>query len=240
MKLKTFIILFLLPLLFSCNNHTHPKSGASYKDSVLAKYLRFAESSSTIDTTDTNYKTLKGYIKNDTSFFTNLDSELESYIKIDEMSKVRDSCIRQPTLPSLGVDEAYRFNYHKSFCPYTTDVTISIKGDSINFHFILYQQDWATTCKIINEYDKKLTIQNWNEIQNALTRADFWGLKKYNGYSGLDGDGLTVTGYRKGMYNNRDEYHLVYRWSVNRTALIDPFIVALKFSGDKQGCMTSR
>jgi hypothetical protein len=156
------------------------------------------------------------------------------------MSKIRDSCVKQTRLQALGVDEAYRFNYHKSFCPYATDVTISNKRDSINLHFILYQQDWEATCKIINEFDKKLTIQNWNDVMESLTRADFWGLKRDNGYHGLDGDGLTVTGYKKGMDNNRDDFHLVYRWDVHRTALIDPFILVLKFSGDKQGCLTSK
>jgi hypothetical protein len=99
---------------------------------------------------------------------------------------------------------------------------ISEKDALVNLHFILYADEWSAGKDIvINEYNKRLTMKDWNEFTQAMLRADFWGLKGINGAAaGLDGDVLIVSGYIKRDTYNRisPRFNLVKRWLVHRTS----------------------
>lgn len=71
----------------------------------------------------------------------------------------------------------------------------------------------------------------------ALVQADFWGLKKDNGVHGLDGNSLTVTGYKKSGYSPGDQFNYVYRWLWQDYSISAPFNLVLKLSGNKKGCV---
>jgi hypothetical protein len=225
---------------YSCNTRPNKNEKYSLKDSVLAKHFESIETSDDFDSTDLNYKMLRAYANNDTSFFRKRESDIADDERYNKQWQFMDSCIHEPKLHSLPVDEAYRFIYSAAFCPYKMHITVSRKADSSNLHFILYQTAWDTVeCKIINEYDKKITSKNWQDFMQSLSFADFWGLKKDNGVHGLDGTSLTVTGYKKGdsMYNVPAQFTYVYRWGHEWTSLNDPFKLIHKFSGNKNGCI---
>lgn len=237
---KLISAILLIVLVFSCNTKSNKTDNYSLKDTILVKHFEDIESSDDFDSTELNYKALKAYVNNDTAFFKKLESDIADNERYKKQWEYMDSCIHQPKLQSLQVDEAYRFIYSAAFCPYKTHITVSRKGDSSNIHFILYQNQWDTVkCQIITEYDKTLSSKHWESLMNSLSIADFWGLKKDNGVRGLDGNSLTVTGYIKGdsMYNRPAQFNYVYRWVYERTSLKGPFNLILKFSENKDWCI---
>jgi hypothetical protein len=237
---KLISAILLIILSFSCNTKSNRTDNYSLKDTILVKHFEAIESSDDFDSTDLNYKVLKAYVNNDTAFFEKIESGLVEKERYNKQWQYMDSCIHQPKLQSLPVDEAYRFIYSAAFCPYKLQVTVSRKADRSNLHFILYQNQYDTVeCKIVTEYDKTLSSKNWEALMNSLSIADFWGLKKDNGVRGLDGNSLTVTGYLKGdSTNNRPaQFNYVYRWVYERTSLKEPFNLILKLSGNKSGCI---
>lgn len=60
-----------------------------------------------------------------------------------------------------------------------------------------------------------------------------------NGVHGLDGNSLTVIGYKKGdpLYNIPAQFSYVYRWAYERTSLKGPFNLIRKFCGNKSDCI---
>lgn len=188
---------------------------------------------------ENNFELLKAYIKNDTNFLIQFRKNEDLDKQRQHQWDVMDSCIHQPKLQDLHVDEAYRFNFLMAFCPYKLDITISKRDSNVNLHFVIYQYQWDTAIgRIVNEYDKKLTIKDWNDFKDEVAHADFWGLKEKNGEGGVDGNDIIVSGYIIGdsSLHRPARFNLVRRWLINRTSLGDPFRLVVKLSGNRQGC----
>ena len=238
MRHLTIAVIFFIALFDSCNNGADNSLKYSLRDSVTKKHLEWLDSSNHSDTADINYKVLKAYLKNDTFFFKTLYADIEKERKYKQHYEINDSCIHQATLQDLDADEAYRFVYTAAFCQYKLNVTMSKIGDSSNIHFIILQDVWLNSiCKVINEYDKKITAKDWEDFSQLMNEADFWGLKSINGVQGLDGSTLITTGFTKG-YNTpegKPKFNYVYRWGYS--TLSDPFNFILKLSGNTQGCL---
>lgn len=237
MTYHPILAMLLVILSISCNTKSQKIDDHSLIDSILVKHFKAVESAEDFDSTDINYKVLKAYVNNDIIFLKNRGADIVDNERNNEQWQFLDSCIHQPKIQSLPVDEAYRFVYLAGFCPYKINVTVSRKGDSSNLHFILYQYKWDTAdCRIISEYDKAISPKNWKEIIESLNECDFWGLKKDNGVHGVDGSTLTVTGFRQrdSLFNSPAKFNYVYRWSPY--GLSGPFQLILKLSGNKKGC----
>ena len=235
-----FILITFLTAICSCDQTSNHISTASYKDSVLKAHIQYLEISDEFDTTEVNYKVLKAYLKNDTAYFRELREDIEEDKKLRKQWSMFDSCIHLPKIHELDVDKAYRFIYSAAFCPYKISITISKNYDTFNLHFILYQFKWDTaSCRIITEYNRPISNKNWNEFADAMQVADFWGLKKQNGFHGLDGDDLKVWGFENGdtALGRPSRFSYVERWLVAKSSLADPFQLLLKFSGNKRGCL---
>lgn len=236
MKHLTTVAIFFTALFASCNNRADNSVKYSLRDSITKKHLEWFDSSSYSDTTDINYKMLKAYIANDISFFKKLNTDMEKGQKFKHQQENNDSCIHQLPLQNLGADEAYRFVYTEAFCQYKINVTISKTGDSSKIHFIILQDGWRNdTCKVINEFDRKITRYEWDDFLRLMEDADFWGLKSHNGRRGLDGSDLVTTGFTKDyVYDSKPKFNYVYRWG--NSTLSVPFSFVLKLSGNKQWC----
>lgn len=238
MKFHTPIILFLLALTFSCKRDTKNSIKYSLRDTVTNEHLQLLDSLEYTDTADINYKVLKAYLSNDTGFFGKLKIDIAKKNKFKQDYKNNDSCIHQKSLQDLNADEAYRFVYTAAFCDKKLNVTVTKNGDSSNIHFILFQDVWLNQeCKVISEFDKKISPKNWQDFSDLIEKADFWGLKISNGVKGLDGSTLITTGFTKGYgtYNMNAKYNYVYRWGYS--TLSAPFHFILKLSGNTQGCL---
>ena len=239
LRQSLFLSIIFLLIISSCKNKSVRVNNYSIKDSILKEYLSFSDSTEYFDTAEASYKLLKAYQSDDTGFLKKLDGE----IKYQEEKKQEwrtteyDSCIHQLNIASLKADEAYRFIYTAPFCPYKINVTVSKKEGDINLHFIIYRSAYDSTCLILNEYDKKLTEKNWDDIIHSLEGVDFWGLKRENRYNYyLDGDALTLIGYIKGdtTYERPTKINYVHRSGA--ISLRQPLDLVLELSGNKQGC----
>lgn len=236
-------IFFLLPVvlfvLFACTDRSTSRVTYSLKDIVIDKHVKLLDSSGQFDTSDINYRILRAYSSNDTVFFRKLNTDIDKAEKF-RRQWIEDSCVHQVKVQDLNTSEAYRFIYAAAFCPYKVNITVSKKDNSAALHFILYQpQSDTSSCRIVSEYDKALTPKNWEDIREAIDKADFWGLKRENGIHGLDGDNITAIGYQKGYssFDRSPKFNYVNRWSLGRTTLAGPFTLVLKLSGNKQGCI---
>ncbi len=232
------LLLFLCTILnTSCQQSEITPVKYSLRDSVLKEHLNTVESLPYYDTAEINFKILKAYQNNDTTFLKSLRTQIAQEKEDVPSWLFGDSCLHQQKLQDMGVDEAYRFIYFPPFCTTPINVTVTRKGDSSNLHFVLYQNKYDTgACRIISEYDKKLTSNNWEEIKSKLRVADIWGLKRINGASGLDGNSLIFIGYQKGdvHFNRPDRYCYVYRWEFS--TLGELLVAILKMSGNRKGC----
>lgn len=239
MRQITYILLFIFAAVISCNTRKEKLKPDAIRDIVVKEHLLKLDSSYYLDTADINYKVLKAYIADDTSFFKKLHTDIEKESKYRQQRSNNDSCIHQPSLQELNVDEVYRFIYTAAFCDYQLNVTISRNGDSIKLHFILLKDLWLNdTCKVISEYDKRITAKDWGNFSDLMEKADFWGLRSNNGVMGLDGSTLVVMGFTKGYrtYEGKPKFNYVYRWGYS--TLSEPLIFVLKLSGNTQGCLT--
>jgi hypothetical protein len=228
---------FSFLVVTSCTQKDNSDLKYSIRDTVLKQHLLELDSLPYYDTTEINYKVLKAYQNNDTTFFKNLSNQIKKQKEYKQYWSLMDTCIHQPALQDLGADEAYRFVFLPAFCSTPINITVTKKGDSANLHFLLYQNQHDTvSCKVVSEFDKKLTSKEWEEFNDKLSLADIWGLKRENGIHGLDGSTITFIGFEKGnpSFNRPDKICYVNRWEFS--TLHDALTFILKISGNKKGC----
>ncbi len=217
----------------------------SLKDSLAKKYLDVTSTFPYYDTNNHNFKILKAYYTNDTGYLAEQINSLN--ISANNRNQIRwDSCVHQSQLIDMNIDEVYRFVYSQAFCPYGLNITISRNDSNFVMHFILFQplgSEGEMPCTIIDEFDKKLSIKNWDKFEEALTYSDFWGMKEFNDKHGFDGSSLDVYGCIKGKpWKNaiKTKAQHVYRWAAQPSSIFDAFILLLKFSGNKEGCLVAK
>ena len=239
MKTITYISLFTL-LLFACNQTKQPIY--SLRDSVLNEYLYYHDSVNYWDTKDLDYNLLRAYQTNDTIFLKNL----QSLMRLDEQSQTLWGFIAKrfklASIENLRADEAYRFNYSANYCPYGTVITISRIGDSINLHAIVLEglsQD-ADTSKVKEEYDKKLTQKNLDDVDKALENVDFWNMKYFGERIQYDeSDFLKIDGYIKGnaLLKKPPRDVSICRILINEQPFLNKLLtLVLKLAGIKEKC----
>jgi hypothetical protein len=234
--------------LFSCKQKII-QNEVSLRDTALRTYFKAIDSSPAYDTTNTDFRMLRAYYRNDTNYLKAYLENRKQYLaylkngdyKLDQVYP--DSCIHQERLDRTDYEEAYRFKYFQSFCPYKINVTISRKVDSTVLSFLLYKpaedpQFNTAGCKIIEQYSKTLSSKDWTEIHDAMTHADFWALSRINNVGGFDGSTLEVEGFLNEHLKtpHPPKYHRVRRWMGPSSALLDAFVTVLKLSGNKKGC----
>jgi hypothetical protein len=232
--------LIYLFVIFSCTeiNTSDPKT--SFRDSILNFYKEESSLNDRIDTTEFSYKLINAYTANDSAALNRLLLELLDVRENRKRWGQMDSCIGLKSLASMNIDEGYRFSYDGAFCNYRQITTIYKQNDSIKLNFLLYQLIWENAkCKKLEEFDRVLTADNWEEFLHKIDQGDFWGLKSDNGRQGLDGSTWTTTGYKKAKSQNLpSQYHFVHRWG--QTSLHEAFELATILAANKKGCLTMR
>ena len=228
---KYLLFLHLICLLFSCAEN-NSSTTFSLKDSILKAHLLEVDSLDFYDTTDINYKLIRAYHNNDTIFFKKYEKEVYSDKMFKKQWEYGDSCIHLAKLKDSKADSIYRFIYSQAFSPYETNLTISKSGDTAKIHLVVYQTSRDTIpCEIIDEFDKTLTLSEWNEFNNSLSSADFWGLKEDNGVHGVDGSTLTIYAFIKGdnTYWHPRKTQTVSRWSPYNLPINGSYVLLFKF-----------
>jgi len=194
------------------------------------------------DTYNIEYKLLKAYSSNDTNTLKKLVGQVENLnTKLDWQINL-DSCLKQRAFKDIKAEEKYRFNYSSAFCTYTTSTTIIRYKDSTVLNTIVYQYARDTfPFKIIDQSSITIDSLSWDKFQESMEVADFWGLKPDNGKHGVDGSTLEVYGFKKGTNAewNPDKSSFIKRWSPAYNSILNSFILLLKYSKTKKGCMTA-
>lgn len=245
---KAIIILGVSIILFSCRQRVSQQP-AALRDIAIERYLSKVDSIPEYDTADFDFRFLRAYKENDTAFmaaYLQLENEWDTYRQTEEYKQdieYPDSCIHQEQLRETAFEEAYRFKYRQSFCPYRLNVTVGRTGDSAILQFIIYKPTDTyptdtTACRIVNQFQKAISASQWKQFSYAIEFADFWALKAENGASGLDGNDLEVEGYLNEKYKvpRPAKYHKIHRWSGTPVAIVSAFRMLLLFSENEQGC----
>jgi hypothetical protein len=233
--------LLLFTLLIACNDRTSRHSFVQERDSIMTKYFQVIDSLPYSDTLDQDFKLLKAYHTNDTTYLKNAYNDIAKLLKYRNEMFETHICEEPAALNTLNYEEAYRFSYGAAFCDKSVFMTIGKSSDSITLDLYLYElNDKQTECKIINHTTKPLDTKTWDILIYGIDQSDFWGLKEDNGRHGMDGSGLTLTGYERPINAFEGRYKKIYRWAAEEMAIGILFKRLLDLSGTKVDCFHYR
>ena len=206
------------------------------------------------DTLNTDFKVLKAYIKNDTSFFSRLKKDIVQSQQDAIFYGRDDSCVKQETLSDLKVDKAYRFKHWEAFCFFNQNITVALSGNKVNLHYIEYSSSpegksftiiksngdtlkVGPTCTIVKEFDKTLSMMDWEVLERKVRDADYWGMKEKEG-GGLDGSIWQIDAFIEEKFPARTvkSSHSVWRFNVPSKCFKDIARYMLQLSGEKTMC----
>jgi hypothetical protein len=250
-------IFFLIALFIVCCKQPpslpHP-SQLNLRDSVVKEYLATIDSMEFYDTLNRDFKILKAYVKNDTSFFSTLKKDLQQTRQDAIFYNNWGSCVKQRRLSDLQVDKAYRFKHWEAFCFFSQNITVTIKDSKVSLHYIehsdspdgqsftLIKRNGDTLkinpyCTIVKEFDKTLSMKDWEALEKKVRDADYWGMKERGG-GGLDGSIWQIDAYAEHKFAGWIEKsaHTVWRHSTFSKGFKDLGLFILSLSGEKTMC----
>jgi hypothetical protein len=245
--------LFILGTI-SCNQNGSSFVKQSFKDSITRQYLSIKDSVSPYDTSNYETKILRAYIYDDTSFFKKLKKEIDMREQYVYPYKV-DSCMSTQKLSDMPVDEAFRFIHSQSFCIFGQTITITRKDSLVKLHYaeyILPEQDGHrivltdrngnryvvdSNCKILKQFEKTLNAKDWQKLNYAADRTEYWGLKHSNPRILMDGSFWRIDAYvKEPRYPSGQQVYSVYRQSPELKEFSDFGLLFMKFAGEKGMC----
>ena len=240
------ILVFSILLLIGCKQNQTAIQQTSSWDSLIKLHLKNTESSEFYDTTDYDYKMLRAYFNNDSSFFVDMKKDMEFNPK--DLIPRLDSCVLQKKLSYLQVDEAYRFRHGQPFCPIFQNITVTRVKDNIHLHFIEFSNGEGVTikykdgteikpnCTITKEFEKKLTLNDWDVLERKIEESDYWGLKSHTFRTAFDPSWWEVHAFTKRPREPfGQQLHVVSRGFPN-LAFRDIGKYMMKLSGEKSMC----
>jgi len=194
------------------------------------------------DTSTMEFRLIKAFSSNDTNTLKQLVGLIDKmHTELDWQNNL-DSCLKQQSFKDINTEEEYRFIYTAAFCPYKTSTTIIKYKDSTVLNTIVYQYASDTLpCKIIDQSTITIDSISWDKFQESLEIADFWGLKPDNGRHGFDGSTLAVYGFKRAISSewSPDKFNFIERWCPEYNSIFNSFILLLKYSKTKKGCITA-
>ncbi|MBS1563705.1 MAG: hypothetical protein JST39_04915 [Bacteroidetes bacterium] len=229
---------FMLLSLFSCQGRK-PVVQPNTKDSVVNKYLRLVDSSGDADTNDLKYKILKGYIHDDSSFFSNLDRNLDIYRRQREEEQQADSCVQAVQLSAQDFEEAYRFCWAGAFCRHRLMITIGRQRDGVLLRFVEYESspDTGIPCLVTRRAQKLLPEAAWEHLVTTVDFAYFWSMEPQDDKVDTEGSAWKLEGYQaRDGAGGHPRSHCVYRQSPGVRAFSAIGFEMLKLSGQKTHC----
>ena len=213
------------------------KSYLNHTDKLFKNEIEFYD----LDSNEYSYKMLKAYYLNDTTYLRRV---IKSNENPENENPVLDSFWRLniPILKHLIIEEAYQFQYSETFCHNYYIITISQFKDSIRLSTIIYRptntyNDKPIKLEIVKKSNKLLSVNNWNELLDAIYLADYWNLKPRNNNVALDPSFLTVVGIKRDIQNNKiEKTNSITRTIFRKTALYKAFLLILRFAEIEKIC----
>jgi hypothetical protein len=250
-KVTRKLISYLLSLLvmLSCRQVSNKhNTNSEIRDSAMRSYLTHTDNLFKdeiefydLDSNEYNYKMLKAYYLNDTTYLKrvikNIENPENKNTSLDSFWKTNI-----PILKNLNIEEGYQFQYSETFCNDYYIITISQMKDSIKINTFIYRPTSVYNVKpikleVVKKSNKLLSVKNWNELLDAIYLADYWNLKPRNDNEVLDPSFLTVVGIKRDIQNNKiDKTNSVTRTVFRKTALYQAFLLSLKFAEIEKVC----
>jgi len=231
---SSFVVLSLL----SCQSRK-PASNAISKDSVVNKYLHLLDSSENADSNDLKYKILKNYMRDDSSFFNDLDRNLDIYKQEMENEQRADSCLSAGKLSAQDFEEVYRFYWSGAFCYHRLMITIGKRRKGVQLDFVEYRSSpqYGLPCTITRRAGKTLSEAAWQHLKATVGFAYFWSMEPHEDNTGTDGSDWKVEGFLAGdPAAEGGRFHSVYRHSPGIRAFSAIGFEMLQLSGQKTHC----
>jgi hypothetical protein len=192
-------------LFICCKQPQLNQNQLNFKDSVVKEYLASIDSMEFYDTFNRDFKILKAYAANDTSFFSTLKKEMQQSRQDAIFYGREDSCIKQERISDLQVDKAYRFKHWEAFCFFSQNITITLLSGKVSLHYIEYSsspdgQSFTIVkpngdtlkinpyCTVVKEFNKTLPLKDWEELERKVRDADYWGMMTKGGGAGIYSD----------------------------------------------------
>ncbi len=117
------------------------------------------------------------------------------------------NALDEPALTDSMPERIYRFTYLRTF---HNPVVIGLENNGGEVRVYWKVSDGAggyEPGEIIEDKEKKLTIDDWDDFEGKINRIKFWQLAALDeGLSGFDGSQWILEG------KTRDKYHVVDRW----------------------------
>jgi len=224
--------MIILGFLCSCQREN---PGKKIQESSLEHHFKEVQKFPYYDTTTKEYQLLKAIYQNDTSYLVNYTTN--SFDPEDWFAMRIYKALKLPALSTIGVDEAYRFNYQSGSFAYlygndlvnAYSITISKSDSQISLKGIWLESSLYDGSKNSVPYrlkylvkftqDTLLKLKNWDSLQVLLKYCDYWGLKPYNGQKGTDSSTEMIDGFIKGDLGHPAQSQHVYRWETYPYAL---------------------
>ena len=234
MRLSITVLIFVF---VGCQNRQRSIRKPELRDSLMSLYLKMADSMYWFDTLDPERKLLIAYNNNDTDFLKKAVKTANAAMKESSNYTPDPKCPKAPPINSYEFSEAYQFNYSAAFCDQVLNITVGQKNDNILLIAYHYKYIYNTdSCISLVQSTKVLSNSQWSLIKQSILRSDFWGLSRRSYKVGVDGSGLSVTGYEAPNNAFEGRYKVVIRWAAERMALGEAFKLVWDYSGVKVPC----
>jgi hypothetical protein len=242
------ILIYLLVAIFtySCSQKPLSNNPSGKKDSLLNSFFKMVDTLPYYDTNNIDYRLLKAYKENDTLSLSIIINYLGNKNVKPWMNSYLKPCAKNQEFDTLKADEAYRFFYESSFCPYFTVATIIQSNNIVKANVVVYKNAEAMDsipCTIAQHNEITVDSISWSKFKDVMFNTDFWGSKEDNGIHGVDGSTLEVMGYKnsvremKGVILRGPKRSYISRWSRSMDRYLDPFMLLLKFCKINTGCI---
>lgn len=225
--MKHTLLPLFLTLTFCACKQPPVEQKVSIFDSAMNVYLEEKFDDPYVDTTQIDNHLLLGVYKKD-SLLTHTYLDRKKDRKQDK--QFSDSILYKlfPSLKELyelNADEAYRFTYSQSFRPYIIMLTVSRKSHDnlLEIRITTHPHNYTSSDAIDTTYNIALSESEYSEFIQKLNYADFWGMKRDNRGSGLDGTNLNVWGLDKAFSPPYTRTNKIHRWSPEETAIFEAY-----------------
>jgi hypothetical protein len=248
--MSRFSIVSLFWFLISCHG-SNKKPDVDFKYSFIKEHLARIDSLEFYDTLNYDYQLLKAYMNNDSVFFKHAKEVLELLREQAIKRPASDTCFHLQKLSDMDVDEVYRFHHAQSFCYFSQYITISRNRNTIKLHYLELSLSLAkitfktghrpelidSGCKVVKEFNKSLSVKDWDNLELKIFEADFWGLLRYEPRLMFDGSSWTIEAYTKRpRYVTNQQAHMVNRQCTCSDSFEQLGRYFLKLSGEKTFC----
>ncbi|MCB9056420.1 MAG: hypothetical protein H6549_11215 [Chitinophagales bacterium] len=253
--MKIISVISIVILMFSaCREGKIKRDAFEQRNELIHHYILLVDSLGRHDNSSLDYKVLIAFSRNDTSYLKKVIRDINSEIQGDYFSRLKP-CITPFKLDDTNADIAYRFTHSEPFCLFGQTITIAKYSDSIILNYQEYIiPDFATgkpmtyvyegkeikidsNCVLMKDFWRRLTVDDWEKLEKALYKTDYWGMKQYSPKLLFDPSQWQVAAYSKEPFNHTGQrYYFVSRETAWPESYGKMCLLFMELAGEKGMC----